>query len=158
MEEFKKNIERFLPFLEDLRGRLYRGIILFVIFFVVGFFMTGTFLKRILSFIDLDQVTIATTSPFQYADLAMDVGFFLAVIVSVPYIIYSFYIFILPAITNSERKRLLKFIPLSVGLFILGFVYGFFILYFALEVLASININLGFLTFGTLANFYPRYS
>ena len=32
MEEFDKKIEKFLPFLEDLRERLYRGVILFVMF------------------------------------------------------------------------------------------------------------------------------
>jgi len=153
MEDFKKNIEKFLPFLEDLQGRLYRGVILFVVFFVGGFLSAGIILKKILKLVHIDKVVIATSSPFQFTNVAMDVGFFFGIIVSVPYIIYSFYTFILPGLTRSEKIKLLKSIPLSIGLFIVGFFYGFFILYYALGLLASINISLGIANFWNISQF-----
>ena len=156
MENFKKNIEKFLPFLEDLRERLYRGVILFVVFFSGGFLSAGIILKKILKLVHIDQVIIATSSPFQFTDIAMDVGFFLAIMVSVPYIIHSFYVFILPALTRSEKIKLFKSIPLSVGLFIVGFFYGFFILYYALGLLASINISLGIANFWNIGQFLTQ--
>jgi sec-independent protein translocase protein TatC len=153
LEEFKKNIEKFLPFLEDLRHRLYRGIILF---FVGGFLSAGMILKTLLGFIDINGVTIATSSPFNIAVIAMDVGFFLAIIVSIPYIIYSFYAFIVPALTKSERTSLLKSIPLSIFLFISGFLYGFSMLYYSLELLAAINIGLGIANFWNIGQFLSQ--
>jgi len=156
LEEFKKNIGKFLPFLEDLRRRLYRTAVLFVIFFLGGFFSARTILKKILSIVDLDQVTIATSSPFQFIDVAMDLGFFLAIMVCVPYIIYSFYTFFLPALTKNERANLLKSVPLSIGLFVIGFSYGFFILYYALGLLASINIGLGIANFWNISQFLSQ--
>jgi len=153
MEEFKKNIEKFLPFLEDLRARLYRGVILFVIVFLGGFLSTGIILKKILGLVHVEQVTIATSSPFQFVDVAMDFGFFLAIMVFVPYIIYSFYVFIIPALTRSEKIKILKSIPLSAGLFIVGFFYGFFVLDYALEALASINVRLGIANFWNISQF-----
>lgn len=156
MENFKKNIEKFLPFLEDLRGRLYRGVILFVVFFVGGFLSAGIILKKILNLVHIDQVVIATSSPFQFTDIAMDVGFFIAIMVSVPYIIYSFYVFVVPALTRSEKIKLFKSIPLSVGLFIIGFFYGFFILYYALGLLASINTSLGIANFWNIGQFLSQ--
>ena len=156
MEEFKRNIEKFLPYLEDLRRRLYRGAILFVVFFAVGFFCTGTFLKKVLSLVHIDDVTIATSSPFQFVEIAMNFGFFFAIIVCVPYIIYSFYIFSVPALTKDERITLLKSIPLSIGLFIIGFSYGFFVLYNALGMLASINTSLGIANFWNIAQFLSQ--
>jgi len=153
LEEFKKNFEKFLPFLEDLRKRLYRGVILFVVFFLGGFLSAGEILKKTLSFIHLDQVTITTHSPFQFVDVAMDVGFFLAIMVSVPYIIYSFYVFIIPALTKREKIKLLKTVPVSVGLFVTGFFYGFFILYYALELLAAVNVSLGIANFWNISQF-----
>ena len=98
-------------------------------------------------------MVIATSSPFQFTEIAMDVGFFLAIMVSVPYIIYSFYVFIIPALTRSEKIKLLKSIPLSVGLFIVGSFYGFFILYYALGLLASVNISLGIANFWNIGQF-----
>ena len=156
MEELNKNIEKYLPFLEDLRGRLFRGVILFAIFFVAGFFFAGTILKKILELVHLDQVTIAASSPFQFIEIAMDFGFFLAIMVCVPYIIYSFYVFIVPALTKNERIKLLKSTPLSIGLFVIGFFYGFFVLNYALEALASINIGLGIANFWNIGQFLSQ--
>ena len=153
MENFKKNIEKFLPFLEDLHGRLYRGVILFAIVFSVSFFFAGTILKKILDFVHIDQVVIATSSPFQLTDIAMDVGFFFAIMVSIPYVIYSLYVFIAPALTISEKIKLLRSIPLGIGLFIVGFFYGFGILYYALGLLASINTSLGIANFWNIGQF-----
>ena len=153
MEDFKKNIEKFLPFLEDLRGRLYRVVIFFVVFFLVGFLSAGIIIKKILNIVHFDKVIIATSSPFQFIDVAMDIGFFLGIIFSVPYLIYSFYVFIMPALTKTEKIKFLKSIPLSIGLFIVGFSYGFFILYYALEAIASINTSLGIANFWNIGQF-----
>jgi len=153
MEDFKKNIKKFLPYLEDLRGRLYRGVILFIVFFVVGFSFAGVVLKKILGIVNIDQVTIATSSPFQFVNVAMKVGFSIAIIVSVPYIIYSFYAFSMPALTRVEKIKLLKSVPISIGLFIVGFSYGFLVLNYALEILASINTSLGIANFWNIGQF-----
>ncbi len=142
--------------MEDLRVRLYRGVILFVIVFFGGFLSTGAILKKILNLVHVEQVTIAASSPFQFVDVAMDFGFFLAIVVSVPYIIYSFYVFIIPALTRSEKIRILKSIPLSAGLFIAGFFYGFFILNYAMEALAAINIRLGVANFWNISQFLSQ--
>lgn len=145
-----------MPFLEDLRARLYRGVVLFFLFFFVGFLSAGPTLKKLLNFVHIDQVTIATSSPFQFIEVAMDVGFFVAIMVSVPYLIYSFYVFILPALTKSERRKLFKSIPVSIGLFIIGFFYGFFILNYSLETLAYINIRLGIANFWNISQFLSQ--
>jgi len=156
LEDFKKNIQKFLPFLEDLRSRLYRGVVLFAVVFVVGFLSSKIILKNTLELIDIEEVVIATSSPFQFVQVAMDIGFFLAIMVSVPYIIYSLYVFILPALTRSEKISILKSTPLSVGLFVVGFSYGLFILYYALELLASINTNLGIANFWNISQFLSQ--
>jgi sec-independent protein translocase protein TatC len=156
LEEFKKNIEKFLPFLEDLRGRLYHGIILFAVAFICGFFLTGIILKKVLEFVYIEQVTIATSSPFQFIEVAMDFGFFFAIIVSIPYLIYSFYAFIIPALTANERIKLLKSVPVSALLFIGGFFYGFFILNYALGVLANINVSLGVANLWNISQFLSQ--
>ena len=155
-EELNENVEKFLPYLKDLLTRLYRGIILLVVFFVIGFLSAGVIVKKLLEFTKVEGVTIATSSPFNFINIAVDIGFFLAIIVFVPYIIYSFYAFIVPALTRSEKIKLLKSIPLSIGLFVAGFSYGFFILSFSLELLASINISLGIANFWNIGQFLSQ--
>ncbi len=139
--------------MEDLRIQLYRGVILFVVVFLGGFLSAGGILKKFLSIIHLDQVTIAASSPFQFVDVSMDVGFFFAMMVFIPYIIYSSYAFILPALTKREKIKLLKSVPFSIGLFVAGFFYGFFILYYALELMASVNVSYGIANFWNISQF-----
>lgn len=146
-------LEKFLPYLEDLRSRLYWGVVLFVTFFFGGFLFAGVILKTVLRFVHLEEVVIATTSPFQYITVASDVGFFLAIMVSIPYVIFNSYVFIIPALTKDEKRRLLKSIPISLFLFIFGFVYGFFILYYSLGLFAAINVGLGIANIWNISQF-----
>lgn len=153
MDDFRKQLEKFLPFLEDLRARLYRGVLLLVAVFVIGFLSAGIILKNLLRFLHFDQVIIATSSPFQFASVAMDIGFFLALIVCFPYMIYTFYKFAAPALTKNEKKMFFKSVPVIIVLFVAGFLYGFFILYYALGILAGINTSLGIANFWNIGQF-----
>ncbi len=143
MEKFKSFIAKFTPYLEDIRRRLYVIAVIFALLFVVGFLSTGKILKYILSFFQIEDVVIATTSPFQFADLSINIGLFLAFCVSCPILIYNLFRFLLPAMTAKERGVFLLLIPLATGLFFFGFAYGFLIMYYALIILAQINVAIG---------------
>lgn len=156
LEDFKKTIKKFLPFLEDLRSRLYRGVILFVAVFAIGFLSARIIIKKTLELVYIDKVTIAASSPFQFVEVSMNIGYFLAIIVSVPYILYSFYIFIVPALRRKEKIHLIKSVPLSIALFLAGFFYGLFILYYALGIIATINVSLGISNFWNISQFLSQ--
>lgn len=143
IEEIGGKLEEYLPYLEDLRKRLYRGVVFFVILFLVGFFSTSFFIKNALLFMKVDGVVIATTSPFQVADIAMDCGFFIASLMVFPYITYTLFSFIAPGLTRKEKKKILLSVPLSIFLFLSGFLYGIGIFYYGLEFLARLNMALG---------------
>lgn len=143
MEKIKAFIAKFTPYLEDIRRRLYAVAIFFIIFFVVGFFSTGTVLKYILSFFEIKDVVIATTSPFQFADLSINIGLFSAFLISCPILVYHIFMFLRPALTKKEKGLFFFLLPVTLFLFIVGFVYGFLILYYALILLAQINSAIG---------------
>ncbi len=143
MKPFVKHLETFLPYLEDLRQRIYWSTIIFCIVFVGGFFSSAFILKHFISFFNIKGVLIATTSPFQFADLAVDIGFFFAIIITLPLVIFHLYSFLKPALTHTEKVWFSLSIPLSLLLFICGFIYGFFILYYSFELLAKLNEGLG---------------
>lgn len=142
-ERIKSFIFKFTPYLDDIRSRLYRISILFVVLFIIGFLSTRSILKFILSFFDIQNVTIATTSPFQFADLSIDIGLFIAFVICCPVLVYNIYMFLRPALTNRERLLFISLIPLTIMLFIVGFIYGFLIMYYALVILAQINDFIG---------------
>lgn len=143
MEKIKVFIAKFTPYLEDIRRRLYVIAIFFIIFFIVGFFSTSPVLKYILSFFQIKDVVIATTSPFQFADLSINIGLFSAFLISCPILVYNIFMFLRPALTKKERGLFFFLLPITLFLFFTGFIYGFLILYYALILLAQINITIG---------------
>lgn len=143
MEELRNFINKFTPYLEDIRKRLYMTAFCFMSAFAVGFFATRIILKSILSFFELNDVTIVTTSPFQFADLSIDIGIFLAFLISLPILIVNIYAFLSPAFSKREKRIFLILAPVSIFLFVFGFIYGFGIMYYALLILAKINISVG---------------
>lgn len=143
MEEFKGFISKFTPYLEDIRRRLYFTAIFFAATFAVGFLSTRYIIKFTLSLFKLDEVSIVTTSPFQFAELSIDIGLFCAFLFTFPIVIFNIYSFLRPALSKWERKVFFSLVPVSLTLFVLGFAYGFAIMYFALIVLAEINTKVG---------------
>lgn len=143
VEKIKNFIAKFTPYIEDIRKRLYSTSILFALFFVVGFLGTSNILRFILKFFNFNNVVIATTSPFQFADLSINIGLFTAFVVVCPVISYHIVMFLRPALTKKERGMLFLIIPITAILFFSGFMYGFLILYYALVILAKINTSIG---------------
>ena len=129
---------------------------MFVLVFLGSFLSSAVILKQILGFFHNDDVVIAASSPLQFTEVAMDIGFFIAIMVTVPYIIYSFYAFASPALTRGEKMKIYRSIPVSAGLFIAGFIYGFFIMYYALGVLAALNASLGIANFWNVSQFLSQ--
>jgi len=143
MEDLKVNIKKFLPYLEDIQKRFYSSTIIVLIVFVIGFLSSGMILKKFISLFAIESVTIATTSPFQFANLAVDIGIFCALFVALPLTMYHLFAFANSALTKKEMRKFLLTIPVSFLLFITGFLYGFFILFYSFTLLASVNQSLG---------------
>jgi len=143
VEKYQGIIEKYSPYFEDIRKRVYFLAISFIVFFIIGFLSTRYILHFILWIFDIQNVVIATTSPFQFADLSIDIGLSSAFIISAPLLIFHIFRFLRPALTKGERRLFFVLIPITVLLFMSGFIYGFFIMYYALEVLAEINRGLG---------------
>lgn len=77
MDEFEEKLKEYSPYLEDLFRRIYIITIAFIGFFVIGFFIAGPIIKLLTSFFDFKDVTLATTSPFQFVGLAWMLVYFL---------------------------------------------------------------------------------
>lgn len=133
----------FIDYLEEIRERLYLVLILFVGAFAIGFFMSGQIIFYLIKTFDLKGVVIATTSPFQFLDLAINIGIFVALVILVPALVWAGLSFVRPALTKSEWRSALTIIPLSFLLFCLGFAYSVFVMYYALGALATFNSGLG---------------
>lgn len=141
--DIQNNIQKFLPYLEDLQKRFYQSTIISVLAFIIGFLSSGYIIKIFMKYFHIDNVIVATTSPFQFANVAVNIGIFAGLLTALILFTYHFFMFASNALTKKELRKLLFGIPLSFILFVVGFGYGFFILFYSFTLLAKVNESLG---------------
>ena len=154
--KINKIIKDYGPYLDDLWRLIYRLAIIFMVIFVAGFFGAGWIIQLFIKMFHLNNVTIVVTSPFQFIDLAVDVGIFLGFLFCVPAAIWGIYSFIRPAVSKKEFFALIWTLPSSLILFLFGFAYGFFALYWGLQGLAQINSSFGLQNFWDIGLFMSQ--
>ena len=156
MNNLKESISKYSVYFEELRRRIFTLTKIFVIVFALGFFATTPAIKFMMNHINLQGVTIVTTSPFQLVDLAMSIGFFVACIVTVPIFIFNLYSFLKPGLLKKERKVFVLSLPLGLLLFLIGFSYGCFMLYFGVKLIALVNVGLGVANYWDISTFISQ--
>ncbi|OGV96953.1 hypothetical protein A2W24_02400 [Microgenomates group bacterium RBG_16_45_19] len=122
--ESRAAMERYLPYLDELRRKLFIVLIVFLIMAVIG----ALFYKQVLLFIlgrfNLEGVNIVLTSPYQIIELAVQIGLLLGLLTALPLLIWYLIGFLRPALEHDEFKIIVSLLPLSLFLFIVGFMFG----------------------------------
>ena len=150
----------FLDHLEDLRGTLIRCI---VALFIACFFVMG-FLKYFASLLNWPlQIALGpnaeegliTTSPMAVFSVILQISFLGGFALSLPFILYFVARFIAPGLTDKELRALKPGCFLALILFIIGALFGYFVLVPA-SLKASIFFNhlFGFEVFWTADRYY----
>ena len=141
----------FFEHLEELRHRLVRAFIAFVISFVVVLVihidwitvggvqvpfpvlslaqpMAAQLLNWMIAFLTPEGVTITVLEAQEFFVQELRVGTFLAVAISMPVIVYELAGFVAPALHANERRLILWIAAPSGGLFVLGVLFAFFLI------------------------------
>jgi sec-independent protein translocase protein TatC len=73
-----------------------------------------------------EKLLVATnvTEPFMYI---IKISVYAGLIVCVPFILWQFWAFIMPALYENEKRHLFPYVGMSAGLFLGGVVFGYFI-------------------------------
>ncbi|MBP6884021.1 MAG: twin-arginine translocase subunit TatC [Candidatus Pacebacteria bacterium] len=153
MNNFQKGLAKYAVYFEELRSKLVLLVKIFAVVFVLSFFNIAPIIKLLLKYLQMAGVTIVTTSPFQLVDLAMSIGFFTASLVTVPIFIFYLYSFLKPALLRNERRFFLLSLPLGLGLFLLGFLYSAIMLYYAIKLIAVVNIAIGVTNYWDISSY-----
>lgn len=156
MEIINEKYSEYYYYLDDIWKIIHNLVIVFIAFFLVGFFASGTIFKLIIKAFNLQSATIVATSPFQFLDLAMTTGIYLGFAVCLPVFFYQMYKFMRGGLNHSEKNLFFVLVPIGLMLFIGGFLYGIVVLYFSLDSIASINLTLGIQNFWDISNFLSQ--
>ena len=152
-DEVKQKLMEYGQYIEEIRKKIFFLAVAFGFFFIFGFFLTNRILGLVIDFFKMKDITIVTTSPFQFIGLAVDTGIAVALLFCLPLAIYYLYDFIKDGLLKKERRFLLSLIPIGCLLFLIGFGYGFATLYFALKIIAQVNVSLGVVNLWDISKF-----
>jgi len=135
--ESEPGIIRYLPYLYEIRKRLFFIISVFLIAWIVGFVYYKQIVLFVLGLYDLSGVNIAFTSPFQFLNLAINAGMIVGLIVVLPLVMFQVLSFLKPALEEKEYSTLLSLVPFGFMLFLGGFGFGTWMMRFVVNIFSS---------------------
>jgi sec-independent protein translocase protein TatC len=127
--------------LDELRTRIVISIAAFAVAFGLCFWQNTRLLDIANAPLpdDRNPITFGIAEPFT---TTVTISAYAALVLSLPVILYQAYAFVLPALTNRERRVVVPFLILVPILFIAGVVFGYFVvLPAATEFLLNFNEN-----------------
>jgi sec-independent protein translocase protein TatC len=124
----------FFEHLADLRTRLFHAIGAIA----VGAFIGVGVARYVMDFVarpmtkalkdaNLDQ-HLYYTHPAGYLNLVITLGLYLGLVIASPYVLYQIWLFIAPGLYKHEKKAVGGFVAASVGLFLAGIVFAYYVI------------------------------
>ncbi len=123
MEDKELNV---IDHLDELRKRLIFTVLAFLVFFIVGF----VFVEEIYHFFvqDLD-VKLVVLGPSDIVWIYFMIATVIAIAGTIPVLATQIWLFVKPALKPIERKLTLSYIPALFILFIVGLLFGYFVIF-----------------------------
>ena len=112
--------------LDELRTRILVSISAFVVAFTLCFWQNGRLLDIANAPLPGDRtpITFGVAEPFT---TTLTITLYAAIVISLPAILYQAYAYMLPALTDRERRVIVPFLVMVPVLFCAGVVFGYFV-------------------------------
>jgi sec-independent protein translocase protein TatC len=112
--------------LDELRTRIIISVAAFVVAFALCFWQNSRLLDIANGPLpnDLTPITFGVAEPFT---TTVTISAYAALVISLPVVLYQAYAFVLPALTQREKRVVVPFLIMVPGLFVAGVVFGYFV-------------------------------
>ena len=141
--DLEKLIDKYSPFFNEAKKRIVLSVIVFFLASIIGFVFYEEIIKLLVGALSLQGVNIVFTSPFQFINLAFSCGIVSGLVFTLPFIIFQLLHFLHPALNGKEFSLVTKFIPFSLILFVIGFVFGAIIMKWQIGLFLNQSTTLG---------------
>ncbi|MBI2049640.1 twin-arginine translocase subunit TatC [Candidatus Roizmanbacteria bacterium] len=141
--ELKVLINKYSPYFFEIRKRILFTLSIFATATVVGFVYYEKIIKFVIDILSLKGVNIVFTSPFQFINLAISCGITTGLILVFPLIAYQILSFLKPALKYKEYRIAIKSLLFSIVLFLIGFLFGIFIMKWQIQLFLTKSVELG---------------
>ncbi|HEY86944.1 MAG TPA: twin-arginine translocase subunit TatC [Dehalococcoidia bacterium] len=123
----------FIGHIGELRHRLLKCVIVLVITIGISFFLTEpyifpTLISPVKDLLSTGEINLIFTQMTEMIGTYMKVSLAAGIILAMPYLVYQLLMFVSPALTRREKKRVYLLLPWITLMFIAGVAFGYFIL------------------------------
>jgi sec-independent protein translocase protein TatC len=126
----------FLGHLEELRMRIIKAALAVGAGFLICWWKSAEIYAIMQRPIDtalrnnhLEGVKLVYTNPTDVFNMYMKIGFFAGLFLASPFVLWQLWGFISPGLYKNEKKWVMPFMFSSVGLFLAGGAFGYYIVY-----------------------------
>ena len=149
-------IVKYTPYLEEIQGKIFQIIIVFLVFGVIGAVYYQQILRFVMHLFNLSGINLVMTNPYQFISLAINTGVVIGVIAASLPLIFHFLNFLRPALLPGEFKLLLQMIPTSFLLFIVGFGFGVWVVQFVITLFSQTTLDFAVGNLWDIGHFFSQ--
>ncbi|MEK7622816.1 MAG: twin-arginine translocase subunit TatC [Patescibacteria group bacterium] len=151
-----KIIAKYLPYLKEIQQKLLHVILVFFTAGAIGFIYYQKIIGLIMRIFKLDGVNIVLTSPYQFINLAVNCGLLIGLIFALPLLGYHLVHFLKPALKTREFRLLTRLYPISLVLFIIGFLFGAWIIQLVISLYTQVSQQFAIQNLWDIGNFFSQ--
>ncbi len=135
-----------------------RILIVFIFFFCITCFFSNNVIDLFKSILP-SGIDLVAFSPADVFMAIIEMAVILSILLSLPFILVEVIRFISPALFGKEKKFLYRFLPISLSLFLMGMIFGVWVMAFlGMNFLAEFSASYGVKNYwsfnGVLESFY----
>lgn len=124
MENLSEFVRKYEPQINEARRSLFVCLVVFLVGGAGGLFFASRIIGWLMSFFDLSNVNVVLTTPYQFINLSIGLGVTLGFFMAIPVLLFYLIRFIKPALSDKEYEFAKRLVPISLGLFVAGNLFG----------------------------------
>ncbi|MBM7591567.1 twin-arginine translocase subunit TatC [Brevibacillus fulvus] len=130
--------------LAELRRRLIWVIVLFIIALIAGVYFAGPVIEYLKHDPMAGGVPLKSFHPSDALMVYMQFAFLISLVVTVPFALFQLWGFVSPGLRENERKATVYFIPAAFLLFIVGILFGYYVVFpMVIQFMAGVTTEIG---------------
>jgi sec-independent protein translocase protein TatC len=150
-------LEEYQPQIQEIRKFLVRSLSAFIVGAGIGLIFNRKIILALFSLFDFKNINIVLTSPYQFVNLAIIVSVVSGLIFATPFLLFNFFRFIRPALSQKEYLFIKNIIPSSIFLFIFGCFFGAKIEQTIVTIFAKTTVDYATSNFWDVENFISQF-
>lgn len=115
--------------LTELRRRIIWVLAVFVVALIAGFYFAGPLIEYLKQEPIADGVPIISLHPSDALRVYMQFAFLIGAVAALPVALFHLWRFVSPGLEERERRGSLYFIPAACLLFIVGILFGYYVVF-----------------------------